>query len=95
MLFLLGGPKWEYDLVFCTETGKPLEVRNVSRALYKILDDLGIEQIGVHPLRHTFATRAKDSAWMQKLCRRFSAMRMQPPQCGFTGIPAWTRSRKA
>lgn len=61
MLLLLGVPKWESDLVFCTETGKPLEVRNVNRALYKILDELGIEQMGVHALRHTFATRAIDN----------------------------------
>lgn len=58
MLLKLGVPKWENDLVFCTETGKPLEVRNVNRALYKILDELGIERMGVHALRHTFATRA-------------------------------------
>lgn len=66
MLLMLGVPKWENDLVFCTETGKPLEVRNVNRALYKILDDLGIEQMGVHALRHTFATRAIDSGMNPK-----------------------------
>lgn len=58
ILLKLGASRGENDLVFATALGKPLDVRNISRALYNTLDKLGIERRGVHALRHTFATRA-------------------------------------
>lgn len=58
ILLKLGASRGENDLVFASALGKPLDVRNISRALYNMLDKLGIERRGVHALRHTFATRA-------------------------------------
>ena len=58
ILLKLGASRGENDLVFATALGKPLDVRNISRALYNALDKLDIERRGVHALRHTFATRA-------------------------------------
>jgi integrase len=56
------GPNWnDNDLVFTTALGSPLEGRNLTRALHAVLDKAGIERLGVHALRHTFATRAVES----------------------------------
>ena len=56
------GANWnENDLVFATALGTPLEGRNLTRALHAVLDKAGIERLGVHALRHTFATRAVES----------------------------------
>lgn len=59
---LKAGPSWnEQDLVFCSEIGTPFEGRNLTRVLHRTLKKAGIEQLGVHSLRHTFATRALES----------------------------------
>ena len=56
------GARWHpLDLVFTTEVGTPYEGRNMTRTLHRILRQEGIEQLGVHALRHTFATRALES----------------------------------
>ena len=56
------GDRWQnLDLVFTTEVGTPFEGRNMTRTLHRILRQEGIEQLGVHALRHTFATRAVES----------------------------------
>ncbi|MEH7574157.1 site-specific integrase, partial [Cytobacillus firmus] len=44
------------NLVNCTSLGKPVNPRNLLRALYKIADNLNIEKISYHELRHTHAT---------------------------------------
>ena len=48
-------------LVFTTEVGTPYEGRNLTRTLHRTLRSLGFETMGVHALRHTFATRAVES----------------------------------
>ncbi len=59
---ILAGSKWqEHGLVFTTELGTPLEGRNITRTLHRVLKEAGIEQLGVHALRHTFATRAMEA----------------------------------
>ena len=59
---LAQGYKWNAnDLVFCSDLGTPYEGRNLSRALHRTLEQAGIERLGVHALRHTFATRAIES----------------------------------
>ncbi len=48
------------DFYFCTETGRPLDSKNVLRAFRRLLKRAGIEDVkkyGLHSLRHTFATR--------------------------------------
>ena len=56
------GDRWQnLDLVFTTEVGTPFEGRNMTRTLHRILRQEGIVQLGVHALRHTFATRAVES----------------------------------
>lgn len=56
---VIAGKKWhDLDLVFTTEIGTPYEGRNMTRTLHRILNELGFEQMGIHALRHTFATRA-------------------------------------
>ena len=49
------------DLVFCSEIGTPYEGRNLTRVLHRTLKRAGIERLGVHALRYTFATRALES----------------------------------
>lgn len=44
-------------LVFCSEVGTPLSSRNVQRTHYSICKKIGLEGVGFHALRHTFATR--------------------------------------
>ncbi len=48
----------EHDLVFCTKVGEPMENRNILRTYHRILAAAGLNQRGLHTLRHTFATRA-------------------------------------
>lgn len=51
--------KWqEHDLVFCTKYGAPMDKRNILRTYHRILKKAGLNQRGLHTLRHTFATRA-------------------------------------
>ena len=51
------GPIWEgHDLVFCTQTGRPLMARNVYRSLMRVLKKAGLPHIRFHDLRHTAAT---------------------------------------
>lgn len=59
---LAAGDKWHpLDLVFTTEVGTPYEGRNLTRTLHRVLREQGIERLGVHALRHTFATRALEA----------------------------------
>lgn len=44
-------------LLFCTETGRPVSQRNLNRALYAILDGMGMPRLSVHDLRRTLATQ--------------------------------------
>ena len=51
--------EWEENgLVFCTLSGCPMDERNILTAYHKILKAAGLNQRGLHTLRHTFATRA-------------------------------------
>ena len=59
---LAKGASWNAnDLIFCSEIGTPYEGRNLTRVLHRTLERAGLEQMGVHALRHTFATRAMES----------------------------------
>ena len=59
---LAKGADWNAnDLIFCSEIGTPYEGRNLTRVLHRTLKKAGLEQMGVHALRHTFATRAIES----------------------------------
>lgn len=44
------------DLVFCTDLGRPLGWRNVTRAFKRILGAAGLKDVRFHDLRHTNAT---------------------------------------
>jgi integrase len=57
------GPGWsgrpqDADLVFTQPTGKHLHPKKVSAAFTRHADRLGLPRIGVHGLRHTWATLA-------------------------------------
>jgi integrase len=54
---LAAGAAWqEWDLVFTTTIGTPLDARNVSRAFTNLLDRAGLPRIRFHDLRHSAAT---------------------------------------
>jgi integrase len=48
-------PEWA-DLVFTTETGRPLDSSDIGRVLHRALRNAGLPLIRVHDLRHTYAT---------------------------------------
>lgn len=59
---LKAGPAWRnLDLVFCTEDGGPLEPRNVSRWYAGLTLLCGVEDRGMHALRHYAATAMLES----------------------------------
>ena len=58
---LAAGPAWQpHDLVFCTETGGPLDTGFVRQALHRALDHAGLPRIRTHDLRHTAATLLRE-----------------------------------
>ncbi len=57
----LAGPEWsDEDFVFTTETGLPMDPRNVLRALTTAAAKAGLPGVNVHTLRHSAAT-----AWIE------------------------------
>jgi integrase len=58
---LRAGDQWQDSgLVFPTELGRPVEPRNLLRVIETAAKSAGIENIGVHTLRHSAAV-----AWME------------------------------
>lgn len=45
------------ELVFCTELGSYIDIRNLTRSYARVLNRAGIEHKKFHSLRHTYATR--------------------------------------
>jgi len=53
----LAGELWqEWELVFTTPKGTPLEPSNLNGRLHKLLDGAGLPRQGMHGLRHCFAS---------------------------------------
>jgi hypothetical protein len=51
------GPLWEPgDLIFCTDRGRPLNWRNVTREYKRFLGRAGLPDVRFHDLRHSNAT---------------------------------------
>lgn len=48
-------------LVFCTELGKQLEIRNFQRTFYELVEKANLKKVNFHALRHTFATRGLEN----------------------------------
>lgn len=56
------GNLWkDYDLVFTSKIGTPIESSKLTKTLYFLLNKAGIKKLGIHSLRHTFATRALEN----------------------------------
>jgi integrase len=54
---LLAGSAWQdYDLVFASSIGTPLDGRNVTRRLKALLSKAGVEPMRFHDLRHSAAS---------------------------------------
>jgi integrase len=55
---LQAGSLWqENDLVFTTKDGKPLDPATATQQyLHPVLNRAGVKRVGLHALRHTFAT---------------------------------------
>lgn len=47
----------DYELVFCTELGMPIDPRNLRKIFYRISEKAGISGVTFHALRHSYATR--------------------------------------
>jgi len=59
---ILAGSEWqEHGLVFSTGLGTPLEGKNITRTLHRVLKEAGNEHLGVHALRHSYATMLNDA----------------------------------
>ena len=54
---LVGSSYIDNDLVFCTEIGKLLDDRNISRSFKRFLKSCDVEYKNFHALRHTYATK--------------------------------------
>jgi len=52
-----GGGYENSDLVIATELGKQIDRRNFDKRFKRLLRDASLEEINLHALRHTFATR--------------------------------------
>ncbi|MCB0825383.1 MAG: site-specific integrase [Armatimonadetes bacterium] len=52
----LGGWKNPMDLVFLNDLGRPLDEKYINDLLKKCLNDIGLEKMRFHDLRHTTAT---------------------------------------
>jgi len=48
--------KKDYDLVFATPDGRPLETRSFLRHFEKLLEEAGLPKVRFHDIRHTYAT---------------------------------------
>ncbi len=54
---LAAGDRWEdNDLVFATETGRPIHPTNIARRYRETVEESGLPYIRLHDLRHTHAT---------------------------------------
>jgi integrase len=58
---LYEGKDKEERLIFCTELGKQLEIRNLQRTFYLLIEKAGLKNVNFHALRHTFATRGLEN----------------------------------
>jgi integrase len=58
---LATGPNWQdYDLVFCTTRGTPIEPRNLVRHFYSLRQRAVLPTVRFHDLRHTAVTLLLD-----------------------------------
>ena len=56
---LAAGPVWQdYDLVFSTGIGTPINPGNLDRDFYRLVKRVGVPRIRIHDLRHTNITLA-------------------------------------
>ena len=53
---LLGQDYNDFDLVICTQSGKPMIPRNFRKEFYNLTEKIGLSKIRFHDLRHTHAT---------------------------------------
>ena len=54
---VVAGPLWEdQDLVFCTQLGRPLDARNVTRQFHRLREQAGLPWLTFHGLRHGYAS---------------------------------------
>jgi len=53
---LLGEDYNDFDLVICTQSGKPMIPRNFRKEFYNLTEKIGLSKIRFHDLRHTHAT---------------------------------------
>lgn len=53
---LLGSNYFDFDLVICTKSGKPMIPRNFRKEFYHLTEKIGLPKIRFHDLRHTHAT---------------------------------------
>lgn len=57
LLRQFAGDRWqEYDLVFPSKVGTPMEATNMIRRFKRLLNDAGLPSIRIHDLRHTSAS---------------------------------------
>lgn len=53
---LLGQDYNDFDLVICTQSGKPMIPRNFRKEFYNLTEKIDLPKIRFHDLRHTHAT---------------------------------------
>ena len=53
---LFGDEFYDYDLVFCSTNGRPLEGQLINRAFNKLIEENGLPKVVFHSLRHSSIT---------------------------------------
>ena len=53
---LFGDEFYDYDLVFCSTNGRPLEGQIINRAFNKLIEENGLPKVVFHSLRHSSIT---------------------------------------
>jgi site-specific recombinase XerD len=60
----------DHDLILTTRNGRPINQRNLSRVWRRVTERAGVEQRGIHHLRHTYGTTLAESGVHERVAQQ-------------------------